>query len=387
MQTFTLVKRVLWGSAAVLMSCGASAQNTAPPGIAMPPPTPNDTLVSPVVTADRALTLSLYAPQARSVDLQGDLVAFGAKRPVLQRADNGVWSVTLHPLAGTYRYNFLVDGTPVLDPHNVDTSRSQSTVRSLVHVPGNAVEDDAPVPHGAVAQVFYPSTTFTTPRRMHIYTPPGYEKGGKSYPVLYLLHGGGDSDDSWWTVGRAGFILDNLIAAQRVTPMIVVMPAGHVPVADGSIRSAGNAMSEDPANDKFTEDLLGSILPYIERNYRATQQRAIAGLSMGGIQAANIGLIHADLFPYVLIYSSGWFPDVLTKFEQRWGGTLDADTAKLKYLWIGYGETDIARPNAEAAKQLFDRHRLKYDTQMTPGGHEWANWRLYLAQTLPRLFR
>lgn len=108
---------------------------------------------------------------------------------------------------------------------------------------------------------------------------------------------------------------------------------------------------------------------------------------MGGLQAANIGLVHADMFPSVLIYSSGWFPQVATRFEQRWGTTLDADRTRLKLLWIGYGETDIARANAEAAKAMFDRHGLTYRTEMTPGGHVWANWRHYLTETAPLLFK
>jgi enterochelin esterase family protein len=238
-----------------------------------------------------------------------------------------------------------------------------------------------------VAEVYYPSSTFKTPRRMHVYTPPGYATSGRAYPVLYLLHGGGDSDDSWWTVGRAGIILDNLIASGKAKPMVVVMPAGHVPEADGTIPSAGGAMSEDPANDPFTADLLHDIVPFVEHNYHVGAARALAGLSMGGLQASNIGLLHVDLFPELLIYSSGWFPGVREKFEQRWGAQLDGDAKRLKLLWVGYGETDIARQNAEAALAMFERHGLKVTSEMTPGGHEWANWRLYLAQTAPLLFR
>jgi len=105
------------------------------------------------------------------------------------------------------------------------------------------------------------------------------------------------------------------------------------------------------------------------------------------VQASNIGLLHPDLFPEVLVYSSGWFPDVRDKFERKWGKSLDAAATRLKLLWVGYGETDIARTNAEAALKMFDRHGLKYTSEVTPGGHEWANWRLYLAQTAPLLFR
>ena len=358
-----------------------------PPGFKFPAPTPNDALVSPKIVADGDVTLSVYAPEAKQVTVEGEFMPFGAPAPALLRADDGVWSLTTKMAPGTYRYQFKVDGAAVLDSRNVATSRSQKQVRSVLHVPGIALEDDAAVPHGAVAEVYYPSSTFKAPRRMHVYTPPGYGTSGRAYPVLYLLHGGGDSDDSWWTVGRAGIILDNLIAAGKAKPMVVVMPAGHVPEADGTIPSAGGAMSEDPANDPFTADLLHDIVPFVEHNYHVGATRALAGLSMGGLQASNIGLLHADLFPEVLIYSSGWFPDVRARFEQRWGAQLDADAKRLKLLWVGYGETDIARQNAEAALAMFERHGLKVTSEMTPGGHEWANWRLYLAQTAPLLFR
>ena len=365
----------------------APAAPPLPAGFHPPAPTPNDTLVSPIVAADGTVTVSLYAPQAHDVLVSGECGDFGAPPTRLVRSDNGVWTTSIHAAPGTYRYTFNVDGAQAVDPRNTNTSRSQTTVRSLVTVPGKPWEDYAAVPHGAVEEVWYPSTTFSSPRRMHVYTPPGYGTGGRRYPVLYLLHGGGDSDDSWSTVGRAGFILDNLIAAGKAVPMIVVMPAGHIPAADGTIASASNAMSEDPANDRFTDDFLNNIVPYVEKSYRTTNTRAIAGLSMGGLQAANIGLVHADMFPSVLIYSSGWFPQVATRFEQRWGTTLDADRTRLKLLWIGYGETDIARANAEAAKAMFDRHGLTYRTEMTPGGHVWANWRHYLTETAPLLFK
>jgi enterochelin esterase family protein len=382
----------LWLTAASAVSLAAepTLPPGLPPGFRMPARTPNDSLVSPKLGANGEVTLSVYAPDAKQVRVEGEWLRFGAaaeEAPPVTRADNGVWTVTFKPAPGTYRYQFRVDGVAVLDARNGYTSRSQQAIRSVLHVPGNAYEDDAAVPHGAVAEVYYPSTTFKSPRRLHIYTPLGYGKGGGSLPVLYLLHGGGDSDDSWWTIGRAGVILDNLIAAGKAKPMIVVMPAGHVPEADGTVGSASNAMSEDPANDKFTDDFLNNIVPFVERNYRVTRQRAIAGLSMGGLQSGNIGLLHADQFPEVLIYSSGWFPAVREKFEQRWGSTLDAAGKKLQLLWIGYGETDIARPNSEAALKMFDRHGLKYMSEMTPGGHEWANWRLYLSQTAPLLFR
>ncbi len=380
----------------IILMAGVPAFAQAPPPampvFTPPPPTPNDTLISHSVDSAFHLTLKVYAPQALNVTADGDLLPFGQKLAFTKDAV-GIWTGVTDPLApGTYRYAFVIDGVRTLDPKNPDTSRSQPQSSSLLRIvgPGSEFEDTMTVPHGAVAEVYYPSTTFDTPRRMHIYTPPGYGVGNKSYPVLYLLHGGGDSDDSWSTVGRAGFILDNLIAAGKAKPMIVVMPAGHVPEASGNVRSASNSMSADPAQDRFTDDLLNNIMPYVEKNYRVStsvQDRAIAGLSMGGVQTANIGLAHPELFSHIGIFSSGWFPDVRAQFEASRGAELDQAAKSLKLMWVAYGETDIARPNAEAMLQMFDRHHLAYRQERTPGGHVWSNWRTNLRDFAPLLFQ
>jgi enterochelin esterase family protein len=367
---------------------------TLAPGIRLPAPTPNDAVVSPVVEADGRVTLRLYAPQATAVSARGDLVGdvFGTGRLALTKDAEGVWSATTAPVApGSYRYYFDVDGTTVIDPRNVDVSPMLHSVQSLVHVsgPGSELEEFRPVPHGHVAVMYYASRTFGQMRRMHIYTPPGYERGGGMYPVLYLLHGGGESDGSWSTVGRAGFILDNLVATGRAKPMIVVMPAGHVPDVDG--KPGGRpGLGADAGEDPFTGDLLTDIIPYVEATYRVARspgQRALAGLSMGGVQAANIGLTHADVFGYLGLFSTGWFPAVLPRFESLHGADLDADRRRLKLLWVAYGSADIARPNSLAMLQLFDAHGLRYEAHETPGGHTWLNWRHDLEAFAPLLFR
>ena len=279
----------------------------------------------------------------------------------------------------------------MIDPRNTQVSPTLSSVQSLVHVGGaeGAFEDLQPVPHGAVAEVYYASSTFGSARRMHIYTPPGYGRGAGSYPVLYLLHGGGDSDASWSTVGRAGFILDNLIAAGRAKPMIIVMPAGHVPAIDGR-PGPRPGLGADAGDDPFTRDLLSDIIPFVERGYRVQANahgRALAGLSMGGVQAANIGLTHADEFAYLGLFSTGWFPAVIGEFASRHGADLDADRTRLTLLWVAYGSTDIARSNSLAMLRLFDQHGLRYASQESGGGHTWFNWRRDLVQFAPLLFR
>lgn len=384
----------LWLATAALCAVGSEPVPSPPPGLppgfVLPPPTPNDTLVSTESAAGGRVTFRIYAPSAKTVTLDGEMLPFLTTLP-LSRGENGVWSVSAESVApGTYRYTFIVDGVGTADPKNPNVSPTQSSVRSLIHLsgPGSEFEDLTSVPHGAVSEVFYPSMAFSGERHMHVYTPPGYERGTARYPVLYLLHGGGDSDASWPTIGRAGFILDNLIAAGKAKPMIIVMPAGHVPNSDG--RPTGlPAMGADAAGDPFTKDLLENILPYVDSHYRTergVQKRALAGLSMGGIQTLNIGLTHPELFSQLGIFSSGWFPEVRQQFESAHAADLDRDATRLRLVWVAYGETDIARTNSEAMLKMFDQHRLKYHSEMTPGGHVWFNWRHNLVAFAPLLF-
>jgi len=350
---------------------------------------PNDTLVSPRIE-DGRVVFSLYAPDADAVQLNGEMLEYGKNLPLTKSA-NGVWSLALPAVApGTYRYTFRIGGADVVDPRNTEATRSQTRVQSLLHVPGIVVEDEQAVAHGAIALVDYRSPVFTVPRRMHVYTPPGYAADKGPYPVLYLLHGGGDSDENWSTVGRAGFILDNLIASGKARPMIVVMPAGHVPAADGSIAGAMTAMSADADKDPFTRDLITTIVPYVESHYAASaraRDRAIAGLSMGGVQTGNIALAYSDKFPWVGIFSSGWFPEVRADVERLHGKDMDRAGKTERLMWVGYGKTDIARDNSKAMLKMFTAHGIKYQELETEGGHSYANWRLYLARFAPLLFR
>jgi enterochelin esterase family protein len=354
-----------------------------------PAPTPNDTLESPIVDG-RNVTLGVYAPHASDVALRGDLVD-GPPRGGFSRDEQGIWTMTLSDIVpGTYRYQFIVDGVTVPDPRNPLVSPTHSTIMSLVRVtaPETEFEDTQAVPHGALAEVTYPSPLFGQ-RRMRVYTPPGYERDDRSYPVFYLLHGGGDCDASWGSVGRAGFILDNLIADGSAVPMIIVMPSGHVP-GPRTAPGASPAMSADPSNDPFTTDLLEGVIPHIERTYRVEavpEARALAGLSMGGVQAANIGLVHSELFRYLGIFSSGWFPEVRADFERIHGEALRTAANRYALVWTAWGAVDIARPNSLAMLEMFDRHGLRYMSKETDGGHTWMNWRHYLRDLAPLLFR
>src|SRR5262249_14292144 len=178
-------------------------------------------VVSPEVQSDRRVTFRVLAPQAQSVKLTGTDIPGNIPPANLTKGENNIWEVTLGPIApGAYRYNFNVDGVAVIDPRNPSISESNNNVWSLFYIPGADFMDTRQVPHGSVASVTYYSTALKRFRRMHAYTPPGYELGQGKYPIFYLLHGAGDCDDSWTSVGRAGFILDNLIAAGRAKPMV-----------------------------------------------------------------------------------------------------------------------------------------------------------------------
>jgi len=346
------------------------------------PQRPEQTLVSPQLEAPGRVTFRIYAPRAQQVAVRGE---FGRTLAAIRR-DGGIWEASADSVRpGTYRYHFVVDSVTTVDPRNPQTSASLNAVQSLLIVPGTTWQDTKPVPHGAVAAVYYQSSSLSIPRRMHVYTPPGYEVGAQRYPVLYLLHGGGDSDESWSTVGRAGFILDNLIAAGKARPMIVVMPAGHTP-------KGGNPMSADPAQDPFTADLLRDVLPYVESHYRVVpgrENRAIAGLSMGGVQTLNIALTNLDRFSQIGVFSSGWFPPVREQFVNTHQSLLSAPTTKqaVRLFWNAAGTDDIARDNHRALVALLKQYGIPNTYRETPGGHTWINWRDYLAEFAPLLFR
>jgi enterochelin esterase-like enzyme len=256
---------------AFLLACAA-----APPAPAQPPrrePTPNDTLVSPEVLSDRKVTFRIYAPKATAVTVGGDWA--GTSGPAkLEKDDKGAWSVTVGPLASDfYSYSFNVDGVKTLDPKNATIKPGLNSLDSMVFVAGKEADfmDNRKVPHGEVRQVWYQSSTLDAQRRMHVYTPPGYDAGKDSYPVLYLLHGGGDEDSGWSTVGRACFILDNLLADKKAVPMLVVMPNGSLPrptnlprVNPGEKPSAEAAAALAAAQGRFTDELLKDVIPAVE---------------------------------------------------------------------------------------------------------------------------
>ncbi len=352
-------------------------------------------VVSPEVGAEGKVTFRILAPKAQSVKLGGtDIPGSGpGEGRNLTANSEGVWELTLHAVPpGYYRYNFNVDGVSVTDPRNPATSESNANTWSLVSVPGAAFMDTQNVPHGAVAEVTYYSTALKRFRRMHVYTPPGYESGEGRFPVFYLLHGAFDCDDSWTSVGRAGFILDNLIAAGKAKPMVVVMPAGHT----GPFRFGGPG----PAVDEFTQDFLEHIMPHVETHYRiqsGRQNRAMAGLSMGGGQTLNIGIPHLDKFAYLGVFSSGVFgitggpggAPQGPRFEEQHRTVLDNAGLKegLKIFWFATGKDDFLVETSRATVAMFKRHGFNPVYRETDGAHTWIVWREYLNEFAPQLFQ
>ena len=353
--------------------------------------------VSPEVLDEKKVVFRIHAPNSQEVRLIGTDFPDIGQGVEMKKGEDGVWAATLGPVpAGAYRYHFRVDGLSVVDPRNPATSETNSNVASLVYVPGSDISDLKNVPHGAVAQVTYYSETLKRPRRMHIYTPPGYEKGQGDYPVLYLLHGAMDCDNAWSTVGRAGFIIDNLIAAGKARPMVVVMPAGHT----GPFRfGPPGDRSFQRQVDEFGEDFAKDLRPFVEKNYRVIDdqsQRAIAGLSMGGAQTLNIAFSELDDYGYVGVFSSGVFgiaggfggaPPNRQWEEDRKDILDDADSKQgLKLVWFATGKEDFLLRTTEATVDMLKSHGFDVTYRETDGGHTWINWRDYLHEFAPLLF-
>jgi enterochelin esterase family protein len=352
-------------------------------------------IVSPEILADRRVVFRINAPQAQSVRLTGTDIPGNLQGATMIKGENGVWEVTLGPIdPGAYRYNFSVDRVSVIDPRNPSTSESNNNTWSLFYVPGSDFMDLQNVPHGAVASVPYYSSALKKWRRMHVYTPPGYDLGQGKYPVLYLLHGAGDSDDSWTSAGRAGFILDNLIAAKKAKPMVIVMPAGH------TSQTAGGGTGSPAAQDEFSQEFVTDIMPYAETHYRVIADRphrAIAGLSMGGSQTLNIAIPHLDKFAYIGVYSSGLIAGLLgsqaqapgASWEQLHQSELDNAAAKkgLKLVWFSTGSDDRLITTSKSTVDLLKKHGFNAVFKESPGGHTWINWRNYLNEFAPQLFQ
>jgi enterochelin esterase-like enzyme len=338
-------------------------------------------VVSPEVHKDRRVTFRLRAPAAKSVGVN---VQFASGLRKMSKGADGVWSVTLGPAEpDIYEYSFVVDGLAVSDPANSWQKFWGGTAKGLVEVPGKkpAFFEEQDVAHGAVHIHRYKSRSLGVTRRLYVYTPPGYDgTKGKRYPVLYLLHGMGDTEDAWTVVGRAHLIVDNLLARGKAEAMIIVMPYGHTPTAPPDARSIGRYGA-------FEKDLIDDVIPYMRKHYRVGgggQERAIAGLSMGGGQALTIGLGNRDLFGWV-----GAFSSAVPRGEKldKLLAEPESMNEKLGLLWVGCGRQDFLFEANRNFLERLDSDKIRHVAHITEGSHEWRVWRRYLNELVPLLFK
>ncbi len=333
------------------------------------------------------VTFRLFAPAASEVSLSGEFLE-GSKP--LGKDDTGLWSIRIGPVAPEiYNYNFTIDGVRTIDPNNpnVKTGSTPSTIQSIVEVPGDgpAFYDAQPVPHGEIHTHWYQSKSLNSIRRVVVYTPPGYSGDAKTrYPVLYLFHGANADETAWMRLGRVNLILDNLLAAGKIKPFVVVMPFGYG-IPPGTTRRGFSRNTS-----AFSRDLIEDVIPFIQARYAVAtdrDHRAVAGLSMGGIESLEIGLNHLDLFSFVGGFSAAIRP---AEFSGQFGG-LKADPAaanrQLHLLWIGCGTEDGLFGASESFSKFLDAAGVKYTFQKMSGKHTWIVWRHFLADFAPLLFR
>ena len=355
---------------------------------------PADRIVSPKVHADRTVTFRLFAPSAKQVQVGGE---FTASPLAMEKDEKGIWSLTTKPLEpNIYGYNFIMDGLAMPDPSNTFIKAGVIWFGSQVEVPGDSPAFYAArnVPHGALHEHWYYSKALGSVRRIFVYTPPGYsDSSEKQYPTLYLLHGMGDDEGAWTQVGRANFIMDNLLAEGKAKPALIVMPFGHAskdvtwpPRAGANERRGGAAFGVE----MLEKDLLENVIPLVQREYHAGKdgnQRAIAGLSMGGYQALSIGLNNPQVFAYVGAFSSAVLNQNLENDFKSLLTDPDKANKDFKLIWIGCGSDDGLLPGDRKFEELLTAKGIKHQWIITPGyGHAWTLWRVYLRDLLPKLF-
>jgi enterochelin esterase family protein len=331
---------------------------------------------NPEIHSDKRATFRLRAKDANLVEFK---IWYDSKKEMV-KDENGVWSITIGPVEpGIHDYRFIVDGTEFADPRNSWIIYSPKSAYSLFEVPGDeplCFEQRDEVAHGTIHIQTYFSKNLSKTRRFFVYTPPGYETSDKKYPVLYLLHGGGNHERSWTNNGCANIIVDNLIAAGKAKPMIIVMPDGH-PASRFSYR-------DYPA---FEKELLNEVIPLVEKNYRTSNKpkdRALCGLSMGGGQTLYVGLHNLDKFDWLGSFSAG-FPrdeDVKAILENP-----EKINKSLDLFWIGCGTKDRLFQANEKFLAMLDEKNIKHTTYIDDGIHGWVVWRYYLNMFVPLLFK
>lgn len=359
----------------------------------------NSRVQSPEINNDQTVTFRLRAPKAVKVQVTGDFTPKGRVDMVENR--EGIWEYTTpEPLSPElYCYNFIVDGLKINDPSNVFRIRDVSSVFDVFIIGGERADlyKVNNTPHGTVSKVWYHSPTLGIDRRMTVYTPAGYESSSKRYPVFYLLHGMGGDENAWSELGRATQILDNLIAQGKAEPMIVVMTNGNAAQeaapGESSLGYTQPSLMQAKTMEGSFEQHFPEVVKFIDKNYRTKankKNRAIAGLSMGGFHSLHISKHYPDMFDYVGLFSAAIYPgrNAASPVYQDMDGKLKAQFAKKPSLyWIGIGKTDfLYRDNERFRKQLDSAHH-PYEYFENEDGHIWKNWRIYLTEFAPKLFK
>ncbi len=334
-----------------------------------------------IIQARGFVTFNHRAPRAEKVELSGQ---FQDRNVPMVRNSEGIWSVTVKPpKADIYPFNFVVDGVSVQAENNPNIFPNENFKASLLEMPDpDALYTVNDVPHGKVQYCTYKSDVLGMNRPLLVYTPAGYEKGSKKYPVFYLVSGTTDTEETWFKVGKLNVILDNLIAQGKAVPMIVVMPYGNM--MNGT--PAPNTVQSADMYKVFEQELTECIMPYVETNFRTKNDRnsrAIGGFSRGGGQSLFSVYSNFDKFSYLASYSAYLTPEVMDMYFPD----LQKQMPQLKLMWFGVGTSDFLYQNVLDHQAYFDEKGIKYEKMFTEGGHTWMNARTYLAETLQKFFK
>ena len=422
---------------AVFCACTAFAQQAAAPASQRGAARGGAALLqSPEVSQDGVVTFRFAAPNATSVTVRNTTGGFadwpGGNDVAMTKGDNGVWSATIGPLKPEYYvYVFVVDGVQAFDPRNPFHVRDGTRYGNSLRIPGDltANYDVNDVPHGTLSLIWYPSPALKMTRRLYVYTPPGYEAGTARYPVFYLLHGGGGDEDAWTALGRAPEIMDNLIAQGKAKPMIVVMTnenmnqiaaPNYVPAPPRGGRGAGAARGGNPMQGSamldFPKSIISDVIPFIDKTYRTLsdrENRAIAGLSMGGGMTLLAAFNNLDKFAWVGTFSAGLppmpgvavpippppnaadlrGPDITNTIDKEKLADLlpqlnASANDRLRLFFVGMGTGDGLITAHNAFKELLEEKDVEATIVEIDGyGHEWPYWRISLGDFAARIFR
>ncbi len=357
-------------------------------------------VTSPEINADKTVTFRVRAPKAITVQVTGDCIE-GRTADMTEK--DGVWEYTTPaPVAPEmYTYNFIIDGQRTLDMNNVAVNRDVASLTNILLVTEPGARSDLyavhDVPHGTVSRIWYHSDYEGINRRMTVYTPAGYETSGKRYPVFYLLHGIGGDEEAWITQGRTAQVLDNLIAQSKAQPMIVVMTNGNIAMEAAPLETSTGynvpSMGLPKTMEGSFETAFPEIVKFIDKTYRTIPQkrsRAIAGLSMGGFHSKFISQNNPDMFNYIGLFSAAigvTDANISPIYQDNDKKLATLFSKKPALYWIGIGNEDFLFKNNTDYRKFLDEHGYKYTYMETGGGHIWRNWRIYLTEFVPLLFK